>query len=740
MTRKQWIAVATAYAAIAGLGTSAGALAHEIAALEQINVTAQRREQNVQDVPVAVSAFTAAEMERRQVGETLDLVRMVPNLVGHNNTGPGSSNAYFIRGLGNTESVATFDPPVGTYVDDVYISRQSANNYALFEVERIEVLRGPQGTLFGRNTTAGAVNVITKKPSDQFEAFLEAGTGRFSRQSFRGSIDVPLSDEVLTKFSGFHQEQDGFVRSMVTNEENNDLEGYGARAAVRFLPAEGITWDIAGEYVVNNQLNLTRVCKPVTAPAADCAQGADPDLNRTGFSKQSGTGDFLSRALQGRDLGSETASTMIISNVSWDVGAVNLQFITGYRDEDWDYIIDFLPSGMAGLSLFAIANQQTTEQVTQEIKATGKITDRLDFTAGVFYIDEENETDFQDISTNFVAPILQIDRIMENGTESIAGYLQLDYALTDALAFTAGGRYTDEKKQIAYTSRMDRGALFDISTAELIAGGVPVEQNAGKFTPRVAMEFEPAAGWLWYASATKGFKSGGWNARGSAAATCQHTPLCYQAFGPEEVWSYEGGFKSELANHRLRLNANLFWSEVDDLHLVNGVTNGSTVVFITLNAGAARFRGAELEWQWLAAEQLNLYGSVGFMDAEYTSIKPSPQAQISTQTEPVRAPDLTGNLGFSYAIPTGIGEFSIGASTSYTGELWTSSSNLPAFAQVPSRWLADAQVGWTSTNQALNVSLGCKNCGDEEYLTSWFIGPYMGDPMTWELKVGYRFK
>ena len=719
------MAAAVAQAPAGGGAGSAGAL-------EEIIVTAQRREQNVQSIPVAVSAFSAADMERRQITETLDLVRVVPNLVGHNNTGPGNSNAYFLRGLGNTESIATFDPPVGTYVDDVYISRQSANNYALFDVERIEVLRGPQGTLFGRNTTAGAINVITRKPGREFAGVVEVGVGEFDRRTVRASVDVPFSDAVLSKFSGFYQENNGYVRSTVTGEKNNGLEGYGGRIALRLLPTDAVTWDLAGEYVRNEQLNLIRNL-------------AAPETNITGISKREGPGSLLDQLRRGEGLGSQTDTLFFVSNLGWQLGGVSLNFITGYRDEGWDYIIDFVPNGQRGFSAFAISNQQDTEQFTQEVKAVGKLFgDRLNYTAGLFYIDEQNRTDFQDVSCASavpmgpcVAPLVLIDRVIENGTDSIAAYLQLDYALTDRLTLTAGGRYTDEDKDISLASRNDRGGIFNISTAELVAGGVPVKQNASKFTPRLSAEFQQNDDWLWYASATQGFKSGGWNARGAAP----HTASSYLPFGPEEVWSYEAGFKSQMLGDRMRLNATAFWADVTDLQLISGVANpAGGVLFLTQNSGEGRFRGLEAEWQWLPTDRLSLSVSLGLLDAEFTSIKPQPQSQITTATQPTRTPDITGNAGFVYTIPAPGGEFSLGADVSFTGTHWVSAANSPPVSYVPREWLYQAQAGYRTRDDRWSATLSCKNCSDERYMTSWFIGPYFGDPRTWELRVGYRFE
>ena len=163
------------------------------AQLEEVLVTAERREASVQDVPIAVSAYNEEMIEKLQIDDTLDLINVVPNMFGGNNTGLGTANMYYLRAQGNDESISTFDPPVGTYVDDVYITRQNVNNVALFDVERIEVLRGPQGTLYGRNTTGGAISVVMKKPSDTMQGYVEAGAGRFGKTLLRGSIDLPLS-------------------------------------------------------------------------------------------------------------------------------------------------------------------------------------------------------------------------------------------------------------------------------------------------------------------------------------------------------------------------------------------------------------------------------------------------------------------------------------------------------------------------------------------------------------------
>ena len=210
--------VSTAAVAQNATTETASVPAERASGVEEIVVTAQRRTESLQDVPIAVSAFSADQLRNQGVSNTLELGRFVPNLISMNNTGIGTANAFYLRGLGNTETIPTFDPPVGTYVDDIYLSRQNANNINLFDVERVEVLRGPQGTLFGRNTTGGAVNVILREPGKQLGGFAEVGYGRFDKKLARASLDIPLAESLAIKLSGYWQDDDGYVKNVTTGQ------------------------------------------------------------------------------------------------------------------------------------------------------------------------------------------------------------------------------------------------------------------------------------------------------------------------------------------------------------------------------------------------------------------------------------------------------------------------------------------------------------------------------------------
>jgi iron complex outermembrane receptor protein len=368
----------------------------------------------------------------------------------------------------------------------------------------------------------------------------------------------------------------------------------------------------------------------------------------------------------------------------------------------------------------------------------------------LFWLDEKNQTIFQDISINSLAangPVgatwLQIDRTMINRARTLAAYGQMDYAATEQLTLTAGLRYTDEDRSIDYTSRADRRpnavVIYDISTAELASGGVPVDQHVGKLAPRLAASYQLNERWSLLASATNGFKAGGWNGRGSASAPCFHTPACYQAFGPETLWTYEAGAKAEMPEYHLRLDATLFHTDVDNMQVATGISGAGGISFLTRNAADARFRGMELVLGWQPRDGLDLHANLGPLDGEYTSI--NTPSLLTTDTEPVQAPHATGTVGALYRLSGSSlgGRFYVGGDLSFTDRHWTASLNAPQAARVPANWHYQAQVGYDSDSGHWNANLSCSNCGNAQYVTSWFLGPYVNEPRRFDLRAGYRF-
>lgn len=850
--------------ALTSIMAPASAMAQEtatISALEEIVVTAQRRAESVQDVPIAISAFSSGELERRNISEALDLIQYVPNLTGSNNTGLGTANAYYLRGLGNTESIATFDPPVGTYIDDIYVSRQNGNNFSFFDVERVEVLRGPQGTLFGRNTTGGAVNVILKKPGEDFGGFAEASYGRFDRIGLRGSIDLPLSASFKTKLSAYFNDDNGYVKNVTTGERLNDVRNYGMRAAVQANVTEDLTWDLAFVHTRDKSSNILNFdCNP--ANPADC----DGRFVTTGLRKNFGAGATQYTGLvagfggpaagtlvgiQGPKanlpLGNDVKSIMLTSNIGYTFGDNgNFEAITGFIDMSQDFNLDFF-DGRAGPSVvfvtgpgglptvngisttppnvvanpavrgfatggFAITNEGSHKQFTQEFKLSNSAFDgQLEYVTGLFYINERNKTDFADVFT--VAPtfkVLLADRLVGNTTKAWAGYFQADFNVTEMIKLTAGIRYTDEKKDVTIADNRPFcasgtstvGGAVCMTTAAVAAAGVPTEQNAKLWTPRVAINVTPTDDLLLFASVTRGFKSGGWNARSTA-------PNLLLPFAPEKVWSYEAGWKSQWLEDRVRFNVTGFYMKADDFQVPSAFLNPATnaLTFITRNFGALRNYGAEIELQVVPTEGLTMFANLGLQKAKYVNIEqptldqqsrcraalagladpfgdpraaarpvnftPPPGVTYRADSfcgtgvvklngeiaDPVRSPDVTISAGanYTFAMPSLGAKLVPSVNVSYIGKQEVGTSGLSIYnnggtlngngdgdfvvgSESKSVTRVNASLALMTEDDAWSLSAECDNCFGAVQIQSTLSNySYLSPPSTWTVRLKRKF-
>lgn len=715
--------------------------------IEEVTVTAQRKAQNLQEVPVAVSALSREQLDYLQLDSALDLVRTVPNMIGANTVGLGTSATYFLRGVGSTESIATFDVPVGTYIDEVYISRQNANQIALSSVERIEVLRGPQGTLFGRNTTGGAIQIITEKPDTEFGGQVEAGYGRYDRVLLRGEVNVPVSDTILTRFSAFSIEDDGWLDSTLSSDSYNSEESWGVRAAVRFLPAESVVWDVSGQYLDSDylQIGTPQILNPDTLQGT--GQLATGDLLKVRLTDGNceSSGDITTWANQGCQF-NQAKSELFISNLSVELGAGSLSLISGYYSVEQRYNIDFLGNtnqpvfgGLFGAN-FYISNDADIEQWSHELKwSADALEGRLRYVAGLFYMDETNKTRFIDtinlpVGPGFNLPTVLANRdVLGNTTTNSAIYAQADYDLSSRFTLQLGLRYTDEEKEIRLNGTSLDFATFSqvpLDSAALVAAGIPLKQSEEKLTPRIALNYQVDESIMLYASYTEGFKSGGWNARGTQA-------LELQPFGPEFVDSYELGVRAEILDGRARLNGTLFRAEYSDLQVPSVFPQAST--FVTLNSGDATVDGVELESLFRITAGLDVFLNVGLMDAGYDTLTPGAVAAgIGPKMQ--RAPDATAQIGFNAHFPLGeYGSVMLTADAKYTDEFEMDPSNNPT-ATIDAVTLYNAQVRWTDANDRLSVIAECSNCSDKRWFTqNLFDLIYAAEPRRWNVRVQYRF-
>jgi iron complex outermembrane recepter protein len=727
--------------------------------LESITVTAQRREQELQAVPLPVSTFTARDLETKGITTTRAIADFIPNMVGQNNTGLGTANVYFIRGLGNTESIATFDPPVGTYVNDVYVSRQNANNFGFFDVERIEVLRGPQGTLFGRNTTGGAINVILKKPGNELGGYLEGGFGTFGQTSSRGSVDIPMADNFKTKFSYFYNEDNGFVNNIANGQKLNAAKSTGARGAFLWNITSGLVWDLAidqtedeGTNVFNALINGERI--------ANTGYRTD----QQGFFNAAGQPLTVGEK-NGYGLGNRTKNNSITSNVGLTLGSVSIDFITGWRDMTQKFGIDFLQNPLPGGG-FVITNDARNKQLTQEIKASGQaMGDKLSYVVGGFYMKETNTTDFADLFRAGPGFLVLGDRIMKNDTKSTAFYAQVDYKLTSQLTATVGARNTADDKTISFTDNRPLASTPNLATrltdANILAAGNTLSQNTRYTTPRFALAYQVDPNLMLFGSATRGYKAGGWSSRATSAAAMQ-------PFLPETIWSYEGGWRASLFNNAVRFNTTLFSMDVSKLQTVSGVTlsNGS-VSFIQKNFADLKNRGAEIEISTAPIAGFSAYLNLGFQDAKYENLAReviNQQATCRTQIAtlpvvsqrtncnqgiitangdisiPTRVPKKTINPGATYSVPLGVHSWRLATTVNaaYTSKMAAATNNA-IFAG--GHTVINASIALLNGKNDWRITLDCTNCGDKSWVTAQLANQnYLNEPRRYSIKGIYNFR
>ena len=591
------------------------------------------------------------------------------------------------------------------------------------------MLRGPQGTLFGRNTTGGAISIVSQKPIDESEASVEAGIGSYERYYAKGMVNVPVSDTVLGRFNAFVVSEDGWMDSVTTGETYNGEDAYGVRGALRFLFSDALTWDVSASFSETEAQALGTAAFPV---GSQIPETGSLTKNQTALSDCNGpTSDALGTTIPTCSF-NKMETLLIASNLEWQTDLFTINFITGYYDLEQNYSADFLdnsqnlPFGPAFGDTFIIANNGEHDQFSQEIKISGDLNDgAIRYVGGIFYMDEDNTTNFTDwVGTKPALAPFNVRTPLENTTESKAVYGQFDVDVTDKLTLIAGGRYTDEEKDFSIDAVL---GFVPVTDADLVALGIPLEQSEDKFTYKLGGTYQFTDDILAYATYTTGFKSGGWNARGSSAEELA-------AFGPEEVESIEAGVKSEWWDNRLRTNVTIFQAKYEDIQIAT--VEGP--LFITTNAGDSRIRGLELEVTAAATADLTIYGNLGLMDGEYTRLSAGGEL-AGIGPDPTRTPDTTFNIGADYVSPREVfnGEVFLGGQLSWIDDYFMGNDNAPN-TLIESHTLVNLQAGWR--NDDWETVLECKNCFDEEWFgTNLFNVLYTADPVRWNFRVRRNF-
>ncbi len=724
----------TLYLATGLFGFTVGPLQAEVQIpLEEVVVTAQRRPQNLYEVPVSISVISGNTLREVGARDISALAGFAPNvsLDGIVTTGGTTSTSIYIRGIGQSDVLQTTDPGVALFVDGVYLARTVGSLLDVADIERIEVLRGPQGTLYGRNSIGGAINVITRMPGNELAISAAATVGSDQRFDSSVRIDVPLSENIQSKLSLASFDQDGYVHRPAVGDSLGDRHRRVARAQLVYQPEEKFSLAFSADYtrvdesgVPATLLRVVQVCPfgvpnaiggcdgngpPGTAPGQTFLFNHVPPVNLSAGGAGPGISIYDDRFVPANPFlnygtGSEV-STLELWGVSatldWQIAAVSLRSITAWRTFESYFVRDTDASPYRIVLPISTVDQQ---QFSQELQLFGK-SSRFDWLTGLFYFDEQADDDSDFVTASFA---------LQSGGKNIinrsaAVFGQATWHFTDQLALTGGARYTDEHKSYLPTQ------FFVSSVTGMPPAGtvvIPAEKNQfddSKTTWRVAFEYTPEDHLLLYTSWSTGFKSGGFVQRNQAPKPMLPT------FGSETVEVLEIGAKSTLRGGRLRLSTALFSGDYEDIQVRTIEPVGFAP--ITSNAGDARIRGGEIEVEAMVGTFVRLQGGIGYLDGKYTRIE-GIVPDITLQSKLPDAPEWSGNFSFIGTIPLPVNSLSGRVDWRYRSENFNDAENTPDLKQGAVH-LLDMSATWRCVGCAgllWSATVGVTNLTDELYL------------------------
>jgi len=762
--RSQAVVAGTGWSTLALLASGTVSAQDDARVIDEVTVTARQVEENLQDVPVAVTAMSEEQITNTFASDLRDLGKYAPNV----NIGvvPGFNAASIaIRGVSTGDIPSTFDPAVTISVDGFYLGHYQASLLDIFEIEQVEILRGPQGTLFGKNTIGGVVNVTTKRPSGELGFDTKVRLGNSGRFDVMAAADFPIvADKISGRIAVQSFNFDGYYTNTFNGEDAGGQDLLAGRAKFLFTPNDNFDALLSFEWS-KDESDTPMVVNTSTALDPNGFYGSDGFYNGFGFSLAypgRGTGGPANRPLgdpfrtglvpidqhtPGLALRKDTKGHFedIVGaylNMNWKLGGGTLTSITGYRSVDSDYYNDYVGENVP---IYATIRSVYRDTFSQELRFAHSPTDRLHYVAGVYYqdnsLDYENNTGLgsghplSGVPGFWPATGLLQDGDGSQDTTAYAVFAEGNYNITDRLRATIGARWSDEDKDfnlrpIGLTERVDQSNSWS-----------DVTYRAGldmKFTDNV----------MGYVTYSTGFKSGGFNEQATSLATAA------LSFDEEEANSIEVGIKSDLAGGRLRLNLAAFHVVYKDLQLdsvipVPGSAIGqeSTVT----NAGESTSQGLEAELLWLATDGLTLQGTIGYLDAEYDEFQCDLDRAVPADNEDCsvlevkRTPKITASVGTTYS--WGLenwGTSSLNVNGTHTDDFFNDIFNSEG-SKHEEVDLLNASVSFYNQAETLRVSLYGRNLTDEIYQTSglgvanlWTFSTF-GNPRSYGVEANFKF-
>ena len=700
--------------------------------LEEIIVTANKRDTDQQDVAMAASAISRERLAELGAVRLTDLTSIVP---GFNFSRTSNVNTVFIRGVGGGGRNIGFAGRTGIYLDGVYVGQPGAIDQSLVDIERVEILRGPQGTMFGRNAVSGAINVVTRAPTHVFSTGVIANAGNFERRSLSGWISGPLSEAVTAKLSAHTERRDGFVRNLFDGSDDiGQIDVDSLRGAVRMQPNERLQLDVSADYTQDASLRST-----LEANSSTLGTGTfDP------FAPQ----PFVLNENDARQR--EDVNYGVNATAQYSLDEHSLTSISAFRKVESTRHSD---NDYGPLSLLFTDYDDEFEQWSQELRLTSAEDHAFRYVIGVFGLREEastfrTATAGSDVVGRFpVAPNAVSANAADITTRSYALFAHGDLDLGQAFTLSAGMRYTYEERELLFDLDGSRSGAFNIGTLRNFRDS----DNESRFTPEFSMSYRAAPDVLMYATYAEGFKSGGWNVdflsrdQLTPAPGTNDTPF---AFDAERVRSYEVGVKSEWLDHRLRANVAAFLADYRDFQTNQfvAVAGGRTVLFLT-NAAEVSTRGVELSIEARPFAALRMNVDAAYIDAKFDRFPRGGLAGSDASGNDLPySPEFCGAFRASYQLPFGFagGRFAMFGQYSYRSSSSSGQEN-SRDQEMGSYDLVSARVGWTRDDDALGIALWGENLTDELYTTNRvrdFIGTQaisFGEPRTYGVEIRASF-
>ncbi|QJE03625.1 TonB-dependent receptor [Massilia forsythiae] len=738
----------------AGVGVHAqegGGISSAVAApegnIEKVVVTARRRQETLQDVPVSVTAFTADQLSKQGIPDVVALTTTLPNTTLKASRATNSTLTAFIRGVGQADPLAGFESGVGIYLDDIYLARPQGAVADIYDVERIEVLRGPQGTLYGRNTIGGAVKYVTRKLAPQTDIRLKGTLGNYKERDGVLTASTPVNEQLRIGGTVARFKHDGYGRNLFTGAPNYDKDLTAGRLSAEWQATPDLWVRVAGD---------------ITQDDSHPKNGHRLIVGRTGgapiLSNVYDTQADLARALGHEQ---EVRQHGVSATVEWTVNPeLTFKSITAQRQDKSYAPIDFDSLPVVDFEVPAL---YTNRQFSQEFNLT-YTGPKIQGTAGVYYIDANAYNKFDTILAGAVPTSTFTSGDVD--TRAWAVYADGSYNLTDVLQLSLGGRYTVDKREadvyrqiylgLNGTPEMGNpGAILFRTDTDLRNGQLQREDK--KFTPRIALNWKATPDQNVYASYAKGFKGGGFDPRLNVVGTRITLAQARAGYSPETIGTYELGLKSSFNGGLVTTNTALFYSDYKDVQIPGSVaidTNGDgrddSFAGLTTNAGKATIKGVEFEAVAHLTRNFSLSGMVSYIDAKYDEYIVA-GVNVANQRVFQNTPRNAANLRATYdvALPLGgvDGSLTLIGAASYRGA--TNQFETVSILDQASYKLYDASVIWTRKDGKIRAGLHGKNLSDKHYKTAGYLFPTLGNegtltafygaPRTVQATVEYRF-